>query len=152
MDLVRPSVEERVSQRQFQQSTRRASREYVFAEGDLVRVRNFRPGPKWLSATVLARTGPVSYRLSVVTPRGVCEWVRHRNHIVRAPDTDSTALTVLPDFDGSPELPAQGPSTPASTASARFTEQMPAQTNGSGTATRSRYPQRHRQPPERYVP
>ncbi|XP_037505205.2 uncharacterized protein K02A2.6-like [Rhipicephalus sanguineus] len=86
LDLVRPSVEDTVAHKQFREASRHRRRESTFCEGDLVRVRNFRRGPRWFSATVLARTGPVSYRVSVVTPRGVSESVRHRNHIVRAPD------------------------------------------------------------------
>ncbi|KAL1441830.1 hypothetical protein MTO96_008223, partial [Rhipicephalus appendiculatus] len=74
LDLIRPAVENRVRQRQFDQTRRHPCRDNVIAVGDSVRVRNFRSGPKWLCATVLARTGPVSYRLSVVTPRGVFQW------------------------------------------------------------------------------
>ncbi|KAL1477956.1 hypothetical protein MTO96_035339 [Rhipicephalus appendiculatus] len=75
LDLVRPSIEENVARRQFQQSRHRGScSEAAFSEGDEVRVRNFRAGPKWLQATVLARMGPVSHRLTVVTARGVYEW------------------------------------------------------------------------------
>ncbi|KAL1465967.1 hypothetical protein MTO96_026974 [Rhipicephalus appendiculatus] len=105
LDLVRPSVNDTVAHKQFREASRHRRRESTFREGDLVRVRNFRPGPKWFSATVLARTGPVSYRVSVVTPRGVCEWVRHRNHIVRAPDSDDLVIT---DADFRAEAPRDG--------------------------------------------
>ncbi|KAL1467579.1 hypothetical protein MTO96_042066 [Rhipicephalus appendiculatus] len=62
LDLVRPSVNDTVAHKQFREASRHRRRESTFREGDLVRVRNFRRGPRWFSATVLARTGPVSYR------------------------------------------------------------------------------------------
>ncbi|KAL1421377.1 hypothetical protein MTO96_000459 [Rhipicephalus appendiculatus] len=105
LDLVRPSVNDTVAHKQFREASRHRRRESTFREGDLVRVRNFRRGPRWFSATVLARTGPVSYRVSVVTPSGVCEWVRHRNHIVRAPDSDDLVIT---DADFRAEAPRDG--------------------------------------------
>ena len=148
LDLVRPSIEEKVARRQFQQSRHRGSRsEAVFSEGDEVRVRNFRAGPKWLQATVLARTGPVSYRLSVVTPRGVYEWVRHRNHIVR----DSSALTVFPNMDtrtGTTEQQAASESNVP--ASVDETVQVTAQANGASNGDGCRYPKRLRRQHDRY--
>ncbi|KAH6928308.1 hypothetical protein HPB50_014117 [Hyalomma asiaticum] len=45
----------------------------------------------------------VSYRVSVVTPRGVCEWVRHRNHVVHALDSDDFVIT---DADCRAEAPS----------------------------------------------
>nr|XP_054931819.1 uncharacterized protein K02A2.6-like [Dermacentor andersoni] len=126
LDLVRPSVEERVAHKQFQDTSRRRHRATTFSEGDFVRVRNFRRGPWSFSATVFARTGPVSYRVSVVTPRGVCEWVRHRNRIVRAPDSDDTAITATEFHDeddvtactsaSSPTEPVEQSTTPRETA------------------------------------
>ncbi|KAL1445761.1 hypothetical protein MTO96_044840 [Rhipicephalus appendiculatus] len=115
----------------------------TFREGDLVRVRNFRRGPRWFSATVLARTGPVSYRVSVVTPRGVCEWVRHRNHIVRAPDSDDLVITDA-DFRG--DAPVTVNTSPTSTT--ELVEQ-PSAANQAAEQGR-RYPQRQRRAPDRY--
>ncbi|KAL1443545.1 hypothetical protein MTO96_045966, partial [Rhipicephalus appendiculatus] len=59
LDLVRPSVNDTVTRKQFWEASRHRRRESTFREGDLVRVRNFRRGPRWFSATVLARTGPI---------------------------------------------------------------------------------------------
>ncbi|XP_037560862.1 uncharacterized protein K02A2.6-like [Dermacentor silvarum] len=143
LDLVSPSVEERVARKQFQDTSRCRHRATTFSEGDFVRVSNFRRGPRWFSSTVLARTGPLSYCVSVVTARGVCEWVRHPNHIVRAPDSDDTVITAT-DFQdedhvtagigaGSTTEPVEQPST-----------LMEAAEQG------RRYPLRQRRPPDRY--
>nr|XP_054918814.1 uncharacterized protein K02A2.6-like isoform X1 [Dermacentor andersoni] len=72
LDLVRSFIDEQVARKQFQDTSRRRHHATTFSVGDFVRVRNFRQGPRWFSATVLARTGSVSYRVSVVTPPGVC--------------------------------------------------------------------------------
>ncbi|KAL1480269.1 hypothetical protein MTO96_051176 [Rhipicephalus appendiculatus] len=143
LDLVRPSVNDTAAHKQFREASRHRRRESTFRESDLVRVRNFRRGPRWFSATVLARTGPVSYRASVVTPRGVCELVRHRNHIVRAPDSDDLVIT---DADFRAEAP-------------RDCEYQPYWHDRTGRATSAanqaaeqgrRYPQRQRRAPDRY--
>ncbi|KAL1472489.1 hypothetical protein MTO96_022957 [Rhipicephalus appendiculatus] len=144
LDLERPSVNDTVAHKQFREASRHRRRESTFREGDLVRVRNFRRGPRWFSATVLARTGPVSYRVSVVTPRGVCEWVRHRNHIVRAPDSDDLLIT---DADFRAEAPVTVNKSPTSTT--ELVEQ-PSAANQAAEQGR-RYPQRQRRAPVRYA-
>lgn len=147
LDLIRPSVEERVARKQFQDTSRRRHRATTFSEGDFVRVRNFRRGPRWFSATVLARTGPVSYRVSVVTPRGVCEWVRHRNHIVRAPDSDDTVITAT-DFQDEDVTAGTDTSSSSSSSTTEPVEQPP--THLEAAEQGRRYPLRQRRPPDRY--
>ncbi|XP_040356666.1 uncharacterized protein K02A2.6-like [Ixodes scapularis] len=88
LDVVKPSTGETVSARQFTQTLKRRSNGRLgkrFSVGDSVRVRNFRRGDRWFRATILAQTGPVSYKLCVTTLRGVFQWVRHKDHIVRVP-------------------------------------------------------------------
>ncbi|KAL1478828.1 hypothetical protein MTO96_052352 [Rhipicephalus appendiculatus] len=143
LDLVRPSVNDTVAHKQFREASRHRRRESTFREGDLVRVRNFRRGPRRFSATVLARTGPVSYRVSVVTPRGVCEWVRHRNHVVRALDSDDL---VINDADFRADAPVTVNTSPTSTT--ELAEQ-PSAANQAAEQGR-RYPQRQRRAPDRY--
>ncbi|XP_037505848.1 uncharacterized protein K02A2.6-like [Rhipicephalus sanguineus] len=143
LDHVRPSVEDAVTHKQFREASRHRSRESTFREGDLVRVRNSRRGPMWFSATVFARTGPVSYRVSVVTPRGVCEWVRHRNHILRAPDTDDLVITD-PDFRAeAPVTVSTSPTGPSELAEQPLTANQ-------ATEQGRRYSQRQRRAPDRY--
>ncbi|KAL1436921.1 hypothetical protein MTO96_049218 [Rhipicephalus appendiculatus] len=151
LDLIRPAVENRVRQRQFDQTRRHPCRDNVIAVGDSVRVRNFRSGPKWLCATVLARTGPVSYRLSVVTPRGVFQWVRHQNHI-RNDNIGIATEFELPFSERQQEAPAQVPACDSShdVDSSPTAQSEPADT--SNAPSERRYPQRQRRPPDRFVP
>ncbi|KAL3245638.1 hypothetical protein MRX96_058170 [Rhipicephalus microplus] len=144
----RPSMEENVARRHFQQAQQRGSHsDTVFSEGDEVRVRNFRVGPKWLQASVLARTGPVSFRLSVVTPSGVYELVRHRNHIVR----DSSVLTVFPSTNTRTGTTQQQPASEFNVpARADESGQVLTQANGASSGNGCRYPNKVRPLPDRY--
>ncbi|XP_075743965.1 uncharacterized protein LOC142802803 [Rhipicephalus microplus] len=200
LDLLRPAVENRVRQRQFDQTRRHPCRSNVIAVGDArapksehtgllhfrlhrkcsrhsqdsnprpagqqpstlatrpprrggdaVRVRNVRSGPKWLCATVLARTGPVSYRLSVVIPRGVFQWVRHQNHI-RNDNTGITTEFELPFSERQQEVATQVPTCDSShdVDSSLTSQSEPADT--ANAPSERRYPQRQRRPPDRFVP
>ena len=46
--------------------------------GDLVYVKNFRPGPEWLPAMVVAKLGPLSY---LVENSDHKSWRRHIYHL-----------------------------------------------------------------------
>ncbi|KAL3176759.1 hypothetical protein MRX96_039601 [Rhipicephalus microplus] len=148
LDLVRPFIEENVARRQFQQARHRGSRsEAVFSKGDEVRVRNFRADSKWLQESVLARTRPVSNRLSVVMSREVYEWVQHRNHILQ----DSSALTVFPSMDPRTGTTQQQPASELYVpASADETGQVPTQANCKSSGDSCRYSKRLRRQPDRY--
>ncbi|KAL3193717.1 hypothetical protein MRX96_002161 [Rhipicephalus microplus] len=151
LDLLRPAVENRVRQCQFDQTRRHPCRNNVIAVGDAVRVRNVRSGPKWLCAIVLARTGPVSYRLSVVTPRGVFQWVRHQNHI-RNDKTGITTEFELPFSERHQEVATQVPTCDSShdVDSSPTAQSEPADT--ANAPSERRYPERQRRPPDRFVP
>ena len=62
-DLLRPDREAEVSRKQERQKRDhdRHSSARQFKVGDLVMVRNYRPGPDWVPATVVACLGPLSY-------------------------------------------------------------------------------------------
>ncbi|KAL1439501.1 hypothetical protein MTO96_010142 [Rhipicephalus appendiculatus] len=151
LDLLRPAVENRGLLRQLDQTRRHPCRDNVFAVDDAVRVRNFRSGPKWLCATVLARTGPVSYCLSVVTPRGVFQWVRHQNHI-RNDHTDITAEFDLPFGGRRQECLAQVPDTDSSNDVYSTPTAHSESADTSNAASERRYQQRQRRAPDRLVP
>ncbi|KAL1444790.1 hypothetical protein MTO96_045404, partial [Rhipicephalus appendiculatus] len=144
LDLVRPPVEDRVTRKLFRETSRHRLPESTFSEGDLVRVRKFRRGPRWFSAAVHAGTGPVFYRVSVVTRRGVCEWVRHRNHIVRAPDSDDLLIT---DTDFHDDADVTTDTSPAYRHQRTGGTAIPA---AQAAEQSRRYPQRQRQAPDRY--
>nr|XP_050037752.1 uncharacterized protein K02A2.6-like [Dermacentor andersoni] len=138
LDAVKPSLQQKVSTRQFVQTVRRKQRAREFAVGESVLVRNFRRGAKWLPGIVLGRTGPVSYRVRVETGRGVFAWKRHQNHIIQARDMDFPYIPEQRDYPEQPRPDSPDPVQPASSS-------LPA------TAER-RYPARQRRPRDRYVP
>ncbi|XP_021354167.1 uncharacterized protein K02A2.6-like [Mizuhopecten yessoensis] len=74
LDLLRPTVQERVEQRQEKMSERRHTHTRNFEAGQTVMIRDYRGERKWLSGTIQEKTGPVSYRIQV-SP-GVI-WRRH---------------------------------------------------------------------------
>ena len=82
-DLLRPNetVQQRVWKNQQKQKFNHDPKSPRFVElvpNDPVRVRNYSHGPKWIPATVEAKTGPVSYK--VTTNDGI-EMRRHQDQI-----------------------------------------------------------------------
>lgn len=77
LDLLKPPMTKetvhRKQQTQVQQRQQKA-KERIFCPGDSVLARNYNIGPKWVPATVLAQTGPVSY--TVRTTEDIV-WRRH---------------------------------------------------------------------------
>ena len=68
-DLLRPSesVQQRVFKQQQKQKLQhdpKSPRLVELAPDDPVRIRNYAHGPKWIPATVEAKTGPVSYKVT----------------------------------------------------------------------------------------
>ncbi len=78
-DLLRPSpIKEVVTCQQQKQVHRRVmkAKSRLFHPGQNVLARNYTSGPKWVPATVIAQTGPVSY--TVLTSDKFI-WKRHLN-------------------------------------------------------------------------
>ena len=67
LDLLRPDLRRKTSNKQADQKSHHDKhyREREFLIGESVLVQNFRGKPKWLEATVIERTGPVSYKTQV---------------------------------------------------------------------------------------
>ena len=81
MDLLRPNTAENVLNAQAKQMQR--SRQFPeYAVGARVLVRNYSGGAKWKRGTVVGRTGPVSY---TVTVDGLV-WSRHAGQLLQARD------------------------------------------------------------------
>lgn len=61
--LLLPDCERRVCQKQAEQVANHDQhiKHREFVSGQSVRVRNLRPGPKWITGTILQRLGPLSY-------------------------------------------------------------------------------------------
>lgn len=82
LDLLKPrKTKDTVHLKQQVQVQQRQTKanERVFCPGDNVLARNYNRGPKWVPATVLAQTGPVSY--TVQTTEGIV-WRRHTDQLL----------------------------------------------------------------------
>ncbi|XP_054866909.1 uncharacterized protein K02A2.6 [Amphiprion ocellaris] len=163
-DLLKPlAVKDTVHGQQQKQIKRREqhANDRVFTAGGSVLVRNYRGEPKWVPATVIAQTGPVSY--TVQTTDSV--WRRHVDQQLHTPSVPAelsrgessdpspsvhppalvrnpaTAETKIPAAD----MPAEGTETPPC-ASAPVTSSPLQNTT---VPTDRRYPARERRPPIR---
>jgi hypothetical protein len=80
LDLVHPSVERRVVQKQSQQKLNHDHAEVrSYQVGDLVSIKNFSVGPKWLAGVVAQITGPLSYVVKLTDGRLL---KRHVDHVL----------------------------------------------------------------------
>ena len=79
-DLLRPDPVAHVEAKQSQQKSDhdRRARNREFAVGDSVFARNFRSGPDWVPAMVIARHGPRTYLLETADK---LIWRRHIDHV-----------------------------------------------------------------------
>ena len=80
LDLLQPSLRNRVFSRQAEMKRQHDahSRDREFDIGETVLARNLREGPKWLTGTIIERTGPVSYRVQVNEQ----VWRRHTDQLL----------------------------------------------------------------------
>ena len=83
LDLLRPDIENKTLNKQADQKFKhdKHSKERDFLVGEPVLVQNFRGEPKWLKATIIERTSPVSYKTLV----GEEVWRRHADQIRKRP-------------------------------------------------------------------
>lgn len=82
LDLLKPSVTERVEKRQLQQTLSHdsLSRQMYFSKGETVYAQNFGTGQKWMPAVVQEVTGPVSFLVKLQDGRLIrC----HQDHLRR---------------------------------------------------------------------
>ena len=104
LDLLFPNVAaEQVGKSQAQMMAKRGNRRVVsFKAGDLVYCRNFPSNqPRWVSAEVLDKTGPLSYRLTIPDGGTIR---RHVDHIipregVTRPGNSSEDIPILPQSE-----------------------------------------------------
>lgn len=81
MDLLRPNLGHKISDRQMYDKVEHdcKSKGHECSIGEDVLAQNFRGEPKWLKATVVECTGPVSYK----TQMGEQVW---KQHVDQMPD------------------------------------------------------------------
>lgn len=109
-DLLKPlTIKETVQQKQQGQVERhrQKAKERILRSGERVLARNYTNGPKWVPATVIAQTGPVSY--TVRTDEDIV-WRRHVDQLLRG------AATSAGTMDGCAEpSPLDSPAPPTHT-------------------------------------
>ena len=170
LDLLSPDIGARVKQPQKDYQDKRRTTRHL-SVGQIVWARNFREGTKWVQATVVDQVGPLSYHVQVQNGE---MWRRHIDHLRAGSEqsTSSDTAEVTPEqraeeFVLVPSCDAPEESTLSETATTYRNESNDRNESSnrnnsndrseseSGTAnvsdaSRPRYPQRHRKPPDRY--
>ena len=173
LDLLMPDLGSFVAKKQIQQKHSHDGKAILrqFVEGQRVLVRNYRAGPKWITAIVRQKSGPLSY---IVQISPSISWRRHVDQMCICTDSPYWHETVLPTERSSTssevaktnERPADDTTVEEEEREVNPQEQEnQEQENGAdnaGTdATRTeteipeaeeprRYPQRIHRPPDRY--
>lgn len=146
LDLLKPSVEQRVEEKQRQQQADhdKHCRMRSFSEGEKVFVKNNRSGEKWLSGHILKSSGPVSFKVQLQNGKMIrCHQDQLRSRFTENPQQKDIPLFEDDDVNIIPSSPNSAPVVlePPSTESAP----QPA------TGGANRYPSRIRRPPERFA-
>ena len=175
LDLLKLNLADKVENKQLQQKVDhdRAAQWRSFKEDETVYVRNFGPGQKWLPGTIVATTGPVSYRVLLEDGRA---WRRHQDHMrqrwekqVSSRETESHITPLVPISKpdvvvnddvatGTDNVPSVSAPETAPVESAETESSSTAQQSGSTTVSilpnvsSRKYPKRARKPPDRYKP
>ena len=81
LELVKSDLENRVVTKQNQQKLQhdRHAKQRVIQIGDAVYAKDRRSGPMWVSPTVIAKTGPVSYQVELQNSKTV--WHQHLDQL-----------------------------------------------------------------------
>ena len=84
LDLMYPEVKDTVMKKHAEQKDYHDQHAHMrqFDIGQRVLARNYRPGDKWLTGTILDKLGPLSYRVQV----GSRLWRRHVDQLLGVPD------------------------------------------------------------------
>ena len=146
LDLLKPSVEQRVEEKQRQQQADhdKHCRMRSFSEGEKVFVKNNRSREKWLSGHILKSSGPVSFKVQLQNGKMIrCHQDQLRSRFTENPQQKDIPLFEDDDVNIIPSSPNSAPVVlePPSTESAP----QPA------TGGANRYPSRIRRPPERFA-
>lgn len=159
LDLLKPDLAGRVAEKQVLQKAKhdKHAREREIRVGDAVFAKNFGRGQTWVPAVVMAKTGPVSFEVDVLSS-GLC-WRRHQDQLrlryCQATSTPAPAIEAVPlpeHLDGGEdELVKLGDPGHAEEDSTPATESVGTPVSpATGTPVTRRYPVRDRQPPQRY--
>ncbi len=168
-DMLKPSVESHVLEKQSSQKIAhdRRAKERGWSVGQTVLARCYRPGPAWVSATIVEKLGPVTYTVETGNHQ---QWKRHaeqlkafvfqRDSAEHGPAHLMTFWGPPPEVDEAPPtredtpppnvrgVPVLIPPVPPSPPSTRMSGGLAGQTDNA--TTQPRYPVRVRKPREHY--
>ena len=147
LDLLKPSISDTVTQTQSKQKFHHDKRSQMrnFEIGQHVLAQNFRGTPKWFPGVIVGKAGNVSYQVKVgnnIWNRHVDQLLRSENNLELPRSTSPVDTSTFPVEDST--VPQEVPDNPNTN-----------QDTSVDTATASveqRYPQRQRNPPDRFIP
>ena len=146
-DLLRPSLEQRVCDKQATQKQLhdKWSKSREFFVGQHVMAKNLRPGPAWIPGVIIQRLGPLSYLVEV---EGDVKWKRHVDQVKERSDTptssdDSSEDELVADFPVNPGTGNLQLAQPATTTT-------PLGTHNPTESLEPHYPRRDHRPPDRF--
>ena len=161
LDLLRPNQESHVTQKQSQQKAThdKKAKFREFHVGQTVMARNLQVGDDWVPATIIERTGPVSYLVETTEHQ---LWKRHIDQLKALADSavEGQGHTYTdPPSDADFDVPRPAPVVPTTPDGSidsdppepelQDTFNLPPPPDPGNSST-SRYPQRIRAEPEYY--
>ncbi|KAJ8356082.1 hypothetical protein SKAU_G00188760 [Synaphobranchus kaupii] len=115
LDLLKPpQTKDTVHQKQQAQVQRREQRakERTFHAGDKVLARNYNNRPKWMPATILEQTGPVSYTVRTAND---LVWKRHTDQLLAGGTAPLEIPLEIPPMASAEPSKLDGPASPTIT-------------------------------------
>ena len=160
LDLLRPNISGRVFEKQEkqQQYADLHSKARHFEVGEAVYARDYSGKNKWIPGHVSSSVGNVSYDVALFDGRVIRRHVDQMRQ--RLEDGDITMPLVQTEIPLSEDVASPTPHNAQSTEPSLNTQkntpeesqEVEDETSPSMSPTTTRYPQRHRKPPDRYVP
>ena len=162
LDLLHPNQESHVTQKQSQQKAThdKKAKFREFHVGQTVMARNLRVGDDWVPATIIERTGPVSYLVETTEHQ---LWKRHIDQLKALADSAVEGqghTSTDPPSDADFDVPRPAPVVPTTPPDGSIDSDPPEPElqdtfnlpppPDPGNSSTSRYPQRTRAEPEYY--
>ena len=91
LDLLNPRLSDKVISAQNRQVVAHDKRVQArsFSLGDLVYVRNYGQGPKWIKGAIVDNTGPYNFSVEVTVSDQLTRWKRHADQLRKYYDSSS---------------------------------------------------------------
>lgn len=147
-ELLKPNLEKTVCEKQADQvfTHDRRVKERTFILNQHVLVKNFRPGPQWVSGKIVRQLAPLTFTVEV---QDGMLWRRHVDHLkaIGDPYKQDLAVSVSNDADvlSYPSTPVPASPVSCPPAPVEITPNV-----SSPMSSGRRYPDRARKPPDRF--